>query len=122
MDKGLQLLSLCRRAGKLRVGFDAVEQAARRREAAAVLLSRELAERTRRHAEQFCRQTRTPVYTLSYSFDDLAPFLGRRAGILWRWIWWSHSNHCWWIDCCSASGAVGWLGTKTSGNTAMVFC
>ena len=82
MDKGLQLLSLCRRAGKLRIGYDAVEQAARRREAAAVLLSRELAERTRRHAEQFCRQTRTPVYFLSYSFDDLAPFLGRRAGIL----------------------------------------
>ncbi len=82
MDKGLQLLSMCRRAGKLRAGFDAVEQAARRREAAAVLLSCELAERTRRNAEQFCRQTNTPLYSIPYTFDDLAPFLGRRAGIL----------------------------------------
>lgn len=82
-DKLLGAVSLCRKAGKLVGGRDAVEKSARGGACALVLLAQDLAPRSLEQARRFCLQTRTPCKTLPRTMEQLSPILGgKQVGIL----------------------------------------
>lgn len=74
-------LSLCRKAGKLVMGADAAEEAARSRKAALLLASSDLSARSLRRMEQVGRESGVPLLTLSSSMEELAPYAGKEYGI-----------------------------------------
>ena len=81
-DRTLQMLGICKRAGKLVAGFDAVEAAARDRLAKLVLLSEGLSDRTKRKAEEFCMRYETPCKNCSMTLEEIEWMIGRQAGVL----------------------------------------
>jgi ribosomal protein L7Ae-like RNA K-turn-binding protein len=85
MDKKksiLDLLTICRKAGKLTVGCDACEAAISFGEAVMVLLARDLSTRTAARFRRFAHDANLPVYEINLCLDDLYDGIGKRAGVL----------------------------------------
>lgn len=80
-ERLLGALGLCRRAGGLLAGFDAVCGAARQGKAALVLLAHDAAERTGRNVRLACRD-RCDVAELTLSQAEIARIAGKRAAVL----------------------------------------
>lgn len=83
-DKTLGLISICRKAGKLAIGFDPAAEALAAGKAAVVLVAPDLSPKTRSELEYRIRQgaKATEVIQLPLTMDDLSAVLGKRAGIL----------------------------------------
>lgn len=81
-DKTISMLSLCRKAGKLRCGFDPVVDAVHKGDAVLVLTTRDLSERSRRGIDRVCEEWEAKRLELPYEMDDIEHILGRRAGII----------------------------------------
>lgn len=81
VKKTLGLISLCRRAGKLCTGMEAVLEKAERGEAALILLAEDLslrsAERLRNRLPE-----ETPVRSLPCTMQTLSEVIGKAAGII----------------------------------------
>ena len=75
-------LSLCRKAGRLRMGADVVQEEVSAGRAELVLCCMDVAVRSLRQATFVCERNGCPLRRLSATMDELAPVLGRRAGIL----------------------------------------
>ena len=81
MDKQLQMLALCRRAGKLVMGFDAVKESAANAEAYLLAISKEISPKTRKEMEYLKQRYQLPMLTISAALDDLWYILGKRSGV-----------------------------------------
>lgn len=81
-EKALQMLSLCRRAGKVRLGFDLVKSSVMKGEARLVLCSLEASEKTRKEVRRFCGQWDAPLRLVPYSLEELGRYLGKRVGVV----------------------------------------
>ena len=81
MHELLNTLSLCRRAGKLIMGFDPVKAAVAAGQAKAVLLASDLAPRSKKEVRFFCRDTGLSPIESPFTLDDIKNKFGRRAGI-----------------------------------------
>lgn len=81
-DRTLQMLGICKRAGRVVAGFDAVEAAAEDHSAKLVLCSEGLSERTKRKTEAFCRRCGTPWIPCSMTLEEIEWMIGRRSGVL----------------------------------------
>lgn len=84
MDKTLSLISLSRKAGKLRYGLDRVADTVLAGEAQIVLLAADLSENSRSKLEsKLSRATKPPnIQTISHTQQELEPICGRKTGIL----------------------------------------
>ena len=84
MDKSLSTLGLCRRAGKLIYGFDAVvgEVSSPGGKAAGVLLAADISEKTAKEVRFECEKRGVPVTVLGCTLDDIKDVLGKRTGVL----------------------------------------
>ncbi len=78
-DRLLSLLGLIRRAGKLSMGFDAAADSMRKGEAALLLLSEGLSERTDRAIRKIADQSGTSIVSCGYGMDDIGHAVGRRS-------------------------------------------
>lgn len=81
-QQALQMLSLCRRAGKLKLGFDVVKASVMRGEAELVLCSRHVSEKTEKEVRRFCREWGAALYQIPYTLEELEYYVGKRVGIL----------------------------------------
>ena len=81
-EKALQMLSLCRRAGKTRLGFDLVKSSVMKGEAQLVLCSRHASEKTEKEVRHFCQQWDAPLRLVPYSLEELGRYLGKRVGVV----------------------------------------
>jgi len=83
VDKLLGLLSLCRKAGKLRIGFEPVREAAEAGEARLVLYASDFSPRSRERMERaLVRCGGPPGRTAEgLSMDDLSQVCGKLAGV-----------------------------------------
>ena len=81
MDKQLQMLALCRRAGKLVMGFEAVKQSAVNAQAFLLAVSSEVSPKTRKEVEYIKQKYHLPMLTISATLDDLWYILGKRSGV-----------------------------------------
>ena len=74
-------LSLCRKAGALVTGFDAVKDSVFKGSAQIVLCAGDLSEGTRRRAGFFCAAQDVPLYVLAETQAALAPICKKPAGV-----------------------------------------
>lgn len=81
MDKLLGALSLCRKAGKLVMGFDPVAESAAKGKAQLVLLAADLAEGSRKRALRFCDAAGLEPRALPLTQQELLAVTPKRTGV-----------------------------------------
>lgn len=84
MNKLLGLLSLCRKAGKLKIGFEPVKEAAEMGEARLVLYAADFSPRSRERMERALEGSADPPEQagIGFSMEDLAQVCGKLAGVV----------------------------------------
>lgn len=82
MDKLIQDITLCKRAGKLVMGFDLVKDAMQKGNAIIVLTACDLSEKTLKEITYLTSQLEVEMLPLPYTLDDLWYAVGKRAGVL----------------------------------------
>ncbi len=76
------ILSICRRAGKLRCGMDIVKGGCENSEVKAVFVSSDLSPKSLKEIAYCCNVNGKPIYRLEMTMDQIAAAIGRRTGIL----------------------------------------
>lgn len=79
-DKVYSALSLCRRAGKLVMGFDPVADNVARGRAWVVLVTGDLSPKTRKRVDYFCKDL-VEVYQLPLTQQELLPVSRKPVGV-----------------------------------------
>lgn len=80
-DKLLSAVSLCRKAGRLVTGFDAVKESTAKGEACLVFCAGDLSANTRKRVDRFCEQFGTQAKTALHTQDALAQVCTKRSGV-----------------------------------------
>ncbi len=81
-EKLAGFLGLCRKAGKLTMGFDEVVGTMQKGIAEAVLLSNDASERTARNIKRIAEDMETKVFVLPLSTDEIGFAVAKRAAVL----------------------------------------
>ena len=83
-NKMMGIISLCRKAGKLKTGFDAVKEAIQKDEVRLVLYAGDLSEKSRDSIDWQAQQAYSPppCRQVDLTMEELSAVCGRRAGIL----------------------------------------
>lgn len=81
MNRLLSILSICRKAGKLQMGFDPVE-ASLGKGAALVLFSSDVSPKTRERMEQKAGRFGVPVMGLSCTSDEIWQAVGKKLAVM----------------------------------------
>ena len=84
MDKTLTTIGLCRRAGKLIYGFDAVvgEMKAKPDGMGGVLITSDLSEKTKKEVRFECEKHGIKLTEIAGTLDDIKNIIGKRTGVL----------------------------------------
>ncbi|MBR5091756.1 MAG: ribosomal L7Ae/L30e/S12e/Gadd45 family protein [Ruminiclostridium sp.] len=84
MNNRLSTLGLCRRAGKLIYGFDAViaEVKAPGSKVSGVLIAADLSEKTKKEVRYECGRADKPVTEIPETLDELKDVTGKRTGVI----------------------------------------
>lgn len=83
MNNKLQsTISLCRRAGKLQLGFDQVKDAAQAGEVKAVFVASDLSDKSKKEVCFFCSKVNVPVYCLPVTKDEIKIAVSKGSGVL----------------------------------------
>jgi len=77
-----QNLGLCRKAGKLEIGFDAVVEAMKKGVAAGVLISTDLSAKTLKEIKFYADKYKTEVLSAPADMDEIKAILGKHAGVM----------------------------------------
>lgn len=78
---GAGTLSLCRRAGKLEMGFDAVTGSLRKGQAKLLIVAKDVSERTKRQVCFAARHGTVKLLPLPYTMDEMWYLTGKRIGV-----------------------------------------
>lgn len=81
-DRLLSLLGLARRAGKLVLGSDAVQEAALGRGCALILFSSDLSPRTAREVRAAAERGNVETAALGATMDEIGRAIGKRTGVI----------------------------------------
>lgn len=82
--KIINLLTICRKAGKLIMGFDAVKEALPEGKVYCILTASDLSPKSLKELTFFSSKAEVPVpiYNMKLTMDDLWSASGRRTGII----------------------------------------
>ena len=78
----MNLMSICRRAGKLTLGKDEVKGSVHSGKAYIVLVTSDLSERSLSEISRVCEEYETPIYEIPESMNDVGSALGKVYGIM----------------------------------------
>ena len=78
----LSLLGIARRAGRLSLGHDAVDEALKKREAKLIIFARDVSARTATHAQKAAQQAEIPCLALADGMEEIGMALGKKAGVI----------------------------------------
>ncbi|MEA5011617.1 MAG: ribosomal L7Ae/L30e/S12e/Gadd45 family protein [Angelakisella sp.] len=83
-NKAMGMISLCRKAGKLKTGFDAVKETVQKGEASLVLYAADLSEKTRSSMDWELEKAFDPPNRriLAVTMEELSTVCGKRTGVL----------------------------------------
>ena len=76
------LISICRKAGKLKAGMDIVKSACDNGEAKAVFAAADLSPKSLKELRFAAARNEIPVYRLQMTMQQIADAMGKRTGIL----------------------------------------
>ena len=83
MNNKLQsTVSLCRRAGKLQMGFDQVKDAVSTGEVKAVFVAADLSDKSKKEVCFYCSKVNVPVYCLPITKDEIKMAVSKGSGVL----------------------------------------
>ncbi len=82
MDKLINAISLCRKAGKLKMGTDVVKEQIEKGKANLVLTASDIADRSKRQIEFICTKSSLPIKSVPYTMENLSVVTGKKYGIL----------------------------------------
>ena len=74
-------LTLCRRAGRLAVGYDQVKESVQKTDAFLILLAQDVSPKTAERVRFLAAGDGLPVYELPFSMDEMEQLLGKRIGV-----------------------------------------
>ena len=81
-DKILSLLGLCRRAGKVSLGRDAVIDAVEKRTSKLVIMASDISPHTQKDILRACHAKSVKSFTLNRTKDELSHGLGKFCGVI----------------------------------------
>ena len=81
-EKCRNLLTICRKAGKLEAGFARAKDAIQGGYAACILLTADLSEKSRKEVLYFAEKQHVPVVQTNWEMAEVRLLFGQRAGIL----------------------------------------
>lgn len=81
MSKALSTICLCRRAGMLVVGFDAVVDGIKSPGSGGVVLAADVSPKTEKEVRFFAEQNGKEVLKADFSMEDVHGAIGKRAGV-----------------------------------------
>ncbi len=81
-DKILTLLGFARKAGKLSFGFDGTVASVKLAKAKAVLLCKDLSEKTKKEITFHCNKYGVLTYQTDYSMEQISSAIGKKCGVL----------------------------------------
>ena len=81
-EKWLNLLTICRKAGKLVMGFDPAKEEIIAGRAEGIFVAKDISPKTKKEIEFFCEKQNVPVCEIEFKMEDIAHAVGRKAGVL----------------------------------------
>lgn len=78
-QKIINILTICRKAGKLVIGFDAVKEAVIESGASLVAVTEDISANTLKEIRFFCQRTGTDVIELGISSEDILYAVGKQT-------------------------------------------
>ena len=82
MDKLLQDIGLCRRAGALCMGTDSVKDALKYKRAAVVIISAQLSEKSQKEMRFLSEKYQAKLCLIPHSFEEIGTITRKPVGIL----------------------------------------
>lgn len=82
MNKLLNLMTICRKAGQLSMGFDPMKEALAEGKAAAVIVASDISPKTEKEVRYFADRKQVPVAKTQCTIDEIHFCVGKKAGIL----------------------------------------
>ncbi len=76
------LLTICRKAGQLSLGFDPMKEALTEGKARAVIIASDISPKTEKEVRFFSGRSGVPVRKSEMTIDDIYLSLGKKAGII----------------------------------------
>ncbi len=76
------LISICRRAGKMAMGFDPMLEALAGRKAAGVITAADISPKTYKEVCFHCQKKQVPVCSVPLTQDEIGMTAGRRAAVI----------------------------------------
>ena len=81
-SKMINLLTVCRKAGKLILGFDIVKEAVLGGNAECVLVARDISPKTLKEAEFYCSKKNIQIIKLNCDMDTFTGLFNRKTAIM----------------------------------------
>lgn len=81
-NKFINLLTICRKAGKLITGFDASKDAAVKCKAKCILLSSDVSAKTKKEISFTAEKNNLPVITIPADMSDLAAVFHKKTAVM----------------------------------------
>lgn len=78
-QKLINLLTICRKAGKLIMGFDTVKDMVKKSEASIAMAAEDISANTLKEMRFFCKNNGTDVVMLEISSDDMLYAVGKKT-------------------------------------------
>ena len=75
-------LTLCRRAGRLALGYDQVKESVQKTNACLILLAQDISPGTAERVRSFALKGKVPLRETGLSMEELEQLLGKRAGVI----------------------------------------
>lgn len=82
MSELLGLLTICRKAGQLSMGFDPMKEALAEGKASAVIIASDISPKTEKEVRFFTEKKNIPVTKTKCTIDEIHYRLGKKAGVL----------------------------------------
>lgn len=81
-QKAINLLTICRKAGRVIMGFDAVKDAALEKGVSCVIVSDDISLKTLKEVKFFCNNTHTKIIRLDIDSADVFDALGKEVVVM----------------------------------------
>ncbi|MCM1523852.1 MAG: ribosomal L7Ae/L30e/S12e/Gadd45 family protein [Ruminococcus sp.] len=81
-EKFFGLLTICRKAGKMTMGFDSVKESILSRKACTVILSSDISAKTEKEIRFFAEKSGVRVINASVTMTEIELGTGKKAGVI----------------------------------------
>ena len=82
MNNKMGLLTMCRKAGKLKLGMDMTKTSCNSGEAVAVFVATDFSPKSLKEVKFVCHSAEIPIFSLGVTMDDMWYGIGKRVGVI----------------------------------------